>query len=296
MDSLLSLPSKRVARLGAIPVLFFFLSLVAVAQKPRWVGNTPVEGNRTYKFVEIVSYGASVDEARAASLVQLAQDRQLTSAATVSVQTGLLTHVDQQTVPKGTMQESVHTQMDVRVRISGQDYRLQAQRVDEYPAGRENGLVKLHTLFMVALCDRPQFDRAYLTTSYGLAPVAMSVVPGLGQWYKGSKVKGVALFASTAAAVAGIIVCENQRSTNMKKALENPRFVREYSAKADDWTTGRNVCIGVAAGIWVYNLVDAAVARGARRVVVKPAGASGLALTPFATFDGSVGVSLAYRF
>ena len=46
----------------------------------------------------------------------------------------------------------------------------------------------------------------------------------------------------------------------------------------------------------VYNIVDAIVAKGARRVVVKRADGGGLSMAPFAMPDGGAGVSFAYRF
>lgn len=51
--------------------------------------------------------------------------------------------------------------------------------------------------------------------------------------------------------------------------IEKPEFLDYYNKKADDWTTMRNVFIGAAAAIYVYNLIDAAVAPGRRQVVVK---------------------------
>ena len=38
---------------------------------------------------------------------------------------------------------------------------------------------------MMAACG---VDKVRLSTSYGAAPVFLSIIPGVGQWYKGSKV------------------------------------------------------------------------------------------------------------
>lgn len=276
-------------------LLYLTFPLLSFAQKPKWVGNTPIEGNSTYKFVEVVSAGGSISTARTNALSVLAQDEQLNHTVEANVETGILTKVNQETV-NDEMNEHIEDQMNINVSLKGKNYRLQAVKVDEYVAGEKYGEVELHTLFMVAVCDRPKFDRTYLTTSYGAAPVAMSIIPGLGQWYKGSKVKGVCMFGAEAVAVAGIIVCENQRASYIKKSKEQPKFAKEYGSKADHWDTGRNICIGVAAGIWFYNMVDAIVAKGAKRVVVKRADGGGLSMAPFAMPDGGAGVSFAYRF
>lgn len=270
-------------------------SVPAMAQKPKWVDNTPQPGNETYKFVEIVSFGNSMEEARKDALNTLAQDQQLAAAAKVSVETGMLTRLEQ-TRKDGKLQENSYDQMDVKVLIAGEEYRLQAQRVDEYVAQSREHRIQLHTLYMVALADSVNFDTPMLTTHYGALPVAMSVIPGWGQWYKGSKVKGISLFAAEALCVGGIIVCENQRSTYMKKAVEHPREALEYGNRADNWAIGRNICIGVAAGVWVYNLIDAAVSKGARRVVLKNHPDVRMTMHPFVIPDGGAGVSLAFRF
>lgn len=285
--------------MNRIKGLIAFLMLLAsastlMAQKPRWVGNTPKETNSTYKFVEIVASGANISAARENTLSTLAQDEQLEHAVEVSVNTGALTKISQ-TQENGRVNEIVEDNMTIDVKMNGGTYRLQSQKVDEYVEGERYGEVVLHTLYMVALCDEPRFDKVRLSTSYGATPVFLSIIPGVGQWYKGSKVKGACMLASEAVAVAGIILCDNQRASYQKKAIEQPRFAKQYSSKASNWETGRNICIGVAAGLWVYNIVDAAVATGCRRVIVKRADGGGLSLAPFGHPQGA-GLSLAYRF
>lgn len=284
---------KRIKGLIAFLMLLASASTL-MAQKPRWVGNTPKETNSTYKFVEIVASGANISAARENTLSTLAQDEQLAHAVEVSVNTGALTKISQ-TQENGRINEIVEDNMTIDVKMNGGTYRLQSQKVDEYVEGERYGEVVLHTLYMVALCDKPRFDKVRLSTSYDAAPVFMSIIPGVGQWYKGSKVKGACMLASEAVAVAGIILCDNQRASYNKKAIEQPKFAKQYSSKASNWETGRNICIGVAAGLWVYNIVDAAVAKGCRRVIVKRADGGGLSLAPFGHPQGA-GLSLAYRF
>lgn len=271
------------------------LPLLSYGQKPKWIGNTPTEGNTTYKFVEIVSSGGSVSTARTNALTILAQDEQLNHAVEANVETGILTKVDQET-SNGDINEHIEDNININVSLKGKKYRLQAVKIDEYVAGDKYGEVELHTLFMVAVCDKPKFDRTYLTTSYGATPVAMSIIPGFGQWYKGSKGKGISIFAAEATAVAGVIVCDNQRASYIKKAKEQPKFAKEYSSKADNWETGRNICIGVAAGIWVYNIIDAIVAKGAKRIIVKHSNGNRLSMSPYVNPESDAGVSFAYRF
>ena len=277
-------------RLFLVAALLCAAASSSFAQKPKWVGNTPKELNHTYKFVEIVSTGSTMESARADAKARLADDTQIQEGVRVYRKT----NIDKVRSTESGLKETIRDHVDIDLTIDGEKYNLQAVRVDEYSEVR-NGICELHTLYMVGLCDDPVFDRTYLTTSYGAAPVAMSIIPGLGQWYKGSKAKGIGMFAAEALAVAGIIVCDNQKASYDKKIKEQPKFAKDYSTKSDNWETGRNICIGVAAGIWIYNLIDAAVAKGARRVVVGRADGKGLSVVPVASPYGA-GLSVAYRF
>ena len=102
------------------------------------------------------------------------------------------------------------------------------------------------------------------------------------------------------ACVAGIILCENQRADYANKVIEQPRFAKEYNTKANNWATGRNLAIGVAGALYVYNLIDAAVTNGARRVKLKPVGSAEFSCSPCILSDGlnqlSAGVQLSLNF
>ena len=66
----------------------------------------------------------------------------------------------------------------------------------------------------------------------------------------------------------GIIASESLRSSYVKKMHEQPKHQQTYNTKADNWENVRNVCIGAAAALYVYNLIDAIVMNGRKRAVV----------------------------
>ena len=276
-----------------IVLVFVFNTKTIMGQKPAWIDNTPKAGNPTYKFVEVKSFGTDYASAKVQAKKKLAQDEQLIRSVNINVDTESNRYVDQ-TFDNGVLNESVRDRTSINVDIEGKKFVLQAVVVDEYGCYND-GMYELYTLFQVAVRENPVFDRTYLTTSYSVAPVFMSIIPGLGQWYKGSKAKGISCFVAEAVAVAGIIVCENQRASYIKKMAEQPRFAKEYNSKADNWEIGRNISIGVAAGIWIYNIIDAAVAKGARRVITRKTGRGGWSLSPMID-PHEAGVSFAYRF
>lgn len=275
-------------------MLLAFLSVSMIAAKPKWVGNTPKELNNTYRFVEVISYGNNIQGAREDATLQLAKNEQLQRAVSVNVESGLLTNIDQ-TNNNGNLVETIRKEVNTKMTVSGEEYRLQAYPIDEYIAKNSNGNVVLHTLFMIAVTDHPVFDRTYKSTSYGVGPIFMSIVPGVGQMYKGSTVKGVSMLASVAACGLGALFCENERVDYKNKMREQPEFAYTYNNKSKNWETARNICIGAAAAVYLYNLIDAAAAKGARRVIVKRANGGGLTINPVAT-PTSAGVSLAYNF
>ena len=245
----------------SLVAVLLLIAVTAMAQKPKWVGNTPHELNNSYKFVEVISFGSSIEGARMDAKQQLDMNEQLQNAIKVNIETGTKTH-EEETIVNGKANAKYKEEVAIKMSTTGETCKLQAYAVDEYDAGRQGGLIKLHTLFMVAVQDKPTFDRTYLTTNYGATPVVMSIIPGLGQWYKGSKVKGVCMFAAEAAAVAGILICNNEANTAEKNIKLEPKFAKHYEDKKSSWETGRNICIGAAAAIWVYNMIDAAVAKG----------------------------------
>lgn len=153
-----------------------------------------------------------------------------------------------------------------------------------------------YALYAISLQDQePAFDNFSSTTSYGAAPVFMSIIPGVGQMYKGSTLKGICMLGGVAACGLGALFCENERSDYKNKIKEQPQFAQTYNTKANNYETARNICLGAAAAIWLYNIIDAAVAKGARRIVVSPNYGSYLSIHPVAT-PNSAGVSLTYNF
>ena len=143
---------------------------------------------------------------------------------------------------------------------------------------------KLYTLFAVSnLGKKPHFDTFRTTQKYGARGLWRSAIcPGWGQMYKGSKAKGITMLLAEAATIGGIIFCENERASYESKMLSQPQFIKTYKTKVDNFETERNCCIGAAAAIYVYNLIDAVVAPGAERLSIEP---KRVQFVPFATKD-----------
>ena len=62
---------------------------------------------------------------------------------------------------------------------------------------------------------------------------------------------------------------------------------------ADTWTNIGYGCMAFTAAVYIYNLIDAAVAPGGRRVVIK--NRSNFALYPAVSYD-AIGLAFTYKF
>lgn len=122
------------------------------------------------------------------------------------------------------------------------------------------------------------YDDFELTTQYGARGLWRSaIVPGWGQFHKGSYVKGGLILGGTAVLIGGIVATETVRTDYARRIGEthNADYKRLYAKRADQFSTARNICIGALGALYVYNLIDAIAAPGARRVVVKERKTSG---------------------
>ncbi|MDE5758633.1 MAG: hypothetical protein K2H85_08475 [Allobaculum sp.] len=229
---------------------------------PRWVNSDipKPKSQDKYDIIRADAEGKSLDEARLrarASLThQLATDHDIKiyESDTDWIQTNDNVTFDSNQVYEkkiGDTSESL----------------FKCQVIDEYWEQRGN------TYYVVDLFAATNYkgeipDRFEKTTSYGVAPVFYSLIPGVGQMYKGNTVKGGVILGSAVVVGAGIITAESMRSSYIKKMKEYPKHHDFYNNKATTWRNVRNVTLGVGAGLYLYNLIDAAIAPGRRKVNV----------------------------
>lgn len=194
---------------------------------------------------------------------------------------------------------SLATGVETKVNIVGKNLSVISERnlivksriIDEYVIHSTRGY-KVYLLVQTAKNPTYQFEAVSLYDDYKVGGRAF--VPGMAQLYKGSKVKGYSIITAQILSVASIILCENQRSSYQKKVIEQPKFAKEYSDKASNWETGRNISIGVAAGIYIYNIIDAYVAKGKKRIFIN-SNESSFHFTPQLS-PSSAGLAFVYNF
>ena len=263
-------------------------------QKPKWLTQAlPETQSGTYIFVRSHGVGSTLAGAKQMAFVSMSQKLEIERGLTVntSVQSRERLYQNQKSSGSEYEQEIV-----LDVTENGHQLKIVCREIDEYWTERD-GKYDVDVLYTVT--DKNSYGGSYdddikVSAKYGAGAGFMSVIPSLGQFYKGSVVKGSLILAGEIAAAGGFILSENTRASYIKKMQEQPKHAAEYNSLADTWETARNVCLGAAAAIYVYNLIDAFVAPGAKRVIVNK-GRANLSAVPFVD-SNAVGLGLAFNF
>ena len=235
--------------------------------RPVWLSDkTPRTTNATFHYRVVEAVGKTLDEARHNCLLVLSEDVE----RTWKVSGQGTQDIRSEQVNGNISEQSVFT---YHYDVAGEEVSVTTTRYDEYWECRSypDGMrYHCYMLFGVADTAQPDFDRLSFTRKYGARGLWRSmIIPGWGQMYKGSTVKGLCILGGEVLLATGIIVTESQRSSYVKKMKEQPQHLQTYNTKADNWSNARNVCIGAAAALYVYNLVDALVANGRKRAVTQ---------------------------
>lgn len=177
-----------------------------------------------------------------------------------------------------------------------------AKLVDDYweydASVGDAGEYTYYALYAVSSTNQqPDFDHFEVTRSYGIAPVFMSIIPGVGQFYKGQKGKGISMICGGTACAGAIIFCDNQRASYVAKILEQPKHAQTYKTRADNYETARNVAIGLTGALVVWSVIDAAVSPGVTQIKIRKGETLRVKPTAFLLPTGvTIGTSFCYSF
>lgn len=154
--------------------------------------------------------------------------------------------------------------------------RVYVQPVDSYQHYNNNIDGSFDYIFdeLYAISDKditPVFDNFEVTRKYNALPIAMSLIPGLGQIYKGQPAKGYSILSAEIIFCGAIAFGEINCAYYMKKARKDPDFYDSWKSKANSYRAVRNIGIVLGSATYLYNLIDATFAKGAPHVIVKQA-------------------------
>ena len=264
------------------------LSVKAQTMEPQWIHKLPKANpdNGTYAFVRITADAYSLDMGRSKCFQLLALDQSLLNTLTISYSSkDFITSTTQS--QNGSFSENIDQKTFEVITTEGNPIQVKARIVDEFFSSKKQSMT---TLYQVALTPNAMFDNFTLTTSYASDPATwgLSLIPGAAQMHKGSYLKGGIIMGGTVALAGGLVAFESMRSSYLAKINQthSADVKKEYNNRAGNCATARNICIGGLAALYVYNIVDAFVAPGARRIIV----------TPAVTGQGQYGVGMQYNF
>lgn len=271
---------------------FLLVSVVGVQAKeksdkikPQWLTQKlPETKSGTYIFVKAHGVGSSIVEAKQLAFVDMSQKLESERGMTINTNVEIsevITH------NRTATNSNYKQEISLEVSENGRKIRIICREIDEYWVKSDN-MYHVDILYTVAnnSYSGSYNDDIKVTNRYG-AIGFLSVIPGVGQMYKGSYKKGISILAGEILAAGGIILCENTRASYIKKMREQPKYASEYNSRADSWETGRNICIGAAAALYVYNIIDAFVSDGAKRVLVKGKNNSNFSFVPYLDIKSS---------
>ena len=177
-----------------------------------------------------------------------------------------------------------------------------AQLVDDWSRYEDNvdswGF-EMHQLYAVSERNvQPQFDNFRLTSNYGIKPLFLSIIPGLGQIYKGQDAKGYAILGAEALLLAGGVYSVTEVGRYNRLAKKNPGIYNNYESNATSYRQICNACFIAGGALYIYNLIDAAISKGKRRVVVERQNNTGaeFAFSPVISECGGIGVGMSVKF
>jgi hypothetical protein len=260
----------------------------------------PTPTNSSFRYELRSSEATTLDLARQKCLSNLISNSGMTNGVAVISDTKLNKSFEQRWV-NGQLMETENIRMNTNTSVKGSEQKLYINEVSEYWKYR-HGHYLLTTLYAKSeLGQTPLFDNVVLTDRYGARGFFRSlIIPGWGQLYKGSTAKGSIILGGTALLAGGIIFTESMRKDYSDKRLRthDASLIKSYTSKCDNWRAARNITIGAAGALYIYNLVDAIVAPGAQRVVVHNYGRKGgrYAVLPTPTENNGAGLSAMISF
>jgi hypothetical protein len=242
-------------------------------EKPAWVNGYFHEADNSY-VESVTANGSTEDEARNKAAAVAIERRSLSTGKRVQVQ-----------VQNGNIVVEGKDELTVKARV-----------LDEYREHYAPGEYRISLLIQTAKNPTIEFDRVNVTNEYGFSLRAF--VPGMAQFHKGSTLKGGLIVGGEIALIGGIIITESLRASNISKinTTHNAADKQNYINNADSYETMRNVMIGGAVALYVYNVIDAIATKGKKHVVF---GNNTISVSPFVLPSAggmSGGLALSFNF
>lgn len=277
--------------LAAFCMLCFALPSVAQS-KPHWVSKKEAKFNKersndTYEFIKVENFGADINVLR--------QERLETLAFEIAARNG---HNGSNAViePIGEA-DNFGCYREARIIFEHPQRSVyQVYLIDDHEVFEDNFDLTfdftLYQIYAVSRCNvTPLFDDFNIVKSDNKQALVLSLVPGMGQLYKEQKVKAYTIWGIEAGLIAASIIFENERS----RLDRIDKIKGNRHSRVVGYEEFRNLSLIAAGVVYVYNLVDAAVSKGPRRLEVNKRNDASVSLAP-AVFRDGAGVTFSLNF
>ena len=207
---------------------------------PQWVKHTPKSENPLVAYRVVQVYVDNLNEMHQASL------KELTNYLPQSWDVNR--YAEWQVKGNGSS--------EIQVQMQGSDdaVTMRCKEIDSYWEYVHMGYgnkYRCYVLYQVARPGSDPIEYTRLTDKYGFGAVALSIIPGAGQMYKGTYLKGGLILGASVLCAGGTALCfSNKAGYEQLEANEHDANKRiTYHNNAVNWATGGYICIGALAGL-----------------------------------------------
>ena len=253
--------------------LFLFTNFI-FSQKSNLPGKLPwINGNLpansiNYNYKVVVGDGSTLLEAQNKAFEKLIFELGKEQGFTVNSKT----MVNTQSKIKNTIEENSFD-FENKIVIDNDEFKATVNKVDEYFDQindlNNNSSYRVWQLYVTGPSANESVPKINYTNKYGMNDAGFKslIVPGWGQFYKKKSGKGLLFLIGTAGSLGGFLYANNEHSNNMNRSREtnNLELKKEFVAKAGDFTTLKNITLGAAVGLWIWNVIDATSTPGATK-------------------------------
>ncbi len=262
-----------------------------ISLAPPWVSGKLPSGSNKVNFKIAFGEGESYDAARKASYSLLVNEIAMEHGASI---TSSAQNQINQTIDNGAI--DLKQEFSATTVIEYDTFKATVTKVDEYSEIHQDvPEERRYAVWQIYAVDYPYASSIKLDYSkkYGIEAPLLSIIPGGGQFYKQQYVRGALFLGSEILAVGSIIYFQDRYNYDMKCSKETPilDLQIEYNRMAQQQAMYRNIAIGAAAAVWVWNILDASFSSGRPHYVNK-----GLKLAVSSTPQNDILLGFNYTF
>ena len=249
-------------------VLFLMFTLFCNAQNPLnsshksgklpWVLGDLPSNSLTYKYKVIQGQGTNLIIARKNVIQNLAFE--IGTEQGVSISSETISTIQEKVINQ---KSNVSNGFFEKVIIKQSGINTSFSKIDEYyekvSDKKGDTYFKVWQLYSVGT-NSNLTPRLSYTSKYGLdAGFRSAIIPGWGQFYKSKNTKGFIFMGVAVASIGSFLYSQNKYNYNINRLEESSslELQREYSKRADNFKTYKNLSMGAAAAVWIWSIIDA---------------------------------------